>query len=45
MPSERSDFGPTLAVKELAANKVLAVFDRAEARDFCDLAALVDQFP
>jgi len=45
LPPERSEFGPTLAVKELAANKVLAVFDRAEARDFRDLAALVDQFP
>ena len=45
LPPEGSELGPTLAVKELAANKVLAVFDRAEARDFRDLAALVDQFP
>lgn len=45
LPPEPSDFGPTLAVKELAANKVLAAFDRAEARDFRDLAALIGQFP
>lgn len=36
LPAEPSDFGPTLAVRELAANKVLALFDRAEARDFLD---------
>jgi hypothetical protein len=34
LPAEPSDYGPTLAVRELAANKVLALFDRAEARDF-----------
>lgn len=45
LPPERSDLGPTLAAVELAANKVLAVFDRAEARDFRDLAALVGRFP
>jgi hypothetical protein len=33
LPVEASRYGPTLAVEELAANKVLALFDRAEARD------------
>jgi len=44
MPSEPSDYGPTLAVEELAANKILALFDRAEARDFLDLAELTHHF-
>jgi len=44
LPTEASRFGPTLAPKELAAGKVLALFDRAEARDFLDLAALVRHF-
>lgn len=35
---------PTLAAEELAANKVLALFDRAEPRDFRDLAALTGHF-
>jgi predicted nucleotidyltransferase component of viral defense system len=38
LPAEPSRYGPTLALEELAANKVLALFDRAEARDFLDLA-------
>ena len=44
LPLEPSDYGPTLAVRELAANKVLALFDRAEARDFLDLAELTQHF-
>lgn len=44
LPAEPSDFGPTLAVEELAANKVLALFDRAEARDFLDLVELTHHF-
>jgi hypothetical protein len=44
MPVERSPFGPTLAGEELAIDKVLAVFGRAEARDFIDLAAIADQY-
>lgn len=44
LPAEPSDYGPTLAVRELAANKVLALFDRAEARDFLDLAELTRSF-
>jgi predicted nucleotidyltransferase component of viral defense system len=43
-PTEPSRYGPTLAVEELAANKVLALFDRAEARDFLDLAELTRHF-
>ena len=37
---EAAPLDPTLAPKELEANKVLAVFDRAEPRDFTDLDAL-----
>ena len=44
LPTEPSRYGPTLAVEELAANKVLALFDRAEARDFLDLMALTQRF-
>ena len=39
-PTEPSPIGPTLSGEELAANKLLALFSRAEARDFVDLAAL-----
>ena len=34
---------PILNSTELAVDKVLAIFGRAEARDFVDLAAVVDQ--
>lgn len=44
LPVEASDFGPTLAGEELAIDKVLAIFDRAEPRDFADLAAVVDRW-
>lgn len=44
LPTEPSRYGPTLAVRELAANKVLALFDRAEARDFLDLVELTHHF-
>jgi len=44
MPAELTEFGPTLAVEELAIDKVLAIFDRAEPRDFADLAAVVDRW-
>lgn len=36
--------GPTLDLKELGANKVLAIFDRAEPRDFTDLAAITGRY-
>jgi len=42
-PLEQGEFFPVLASKELAVDKVLAVFGRAEARDFVDLYAL-EQF-
>ncbi|KYH44162.1 nucleotidyl transferase AbiEii/AbiGii toxin family protein [Branchiibius sp. NY16-3462-2] len=36
--------GPTLAPLELAGRKLLALFGRAEARDFADVFVLADQF-
>jgi hypothetical protein len=33
-----------LSLEELAADKLLALFDRAQARDFVDVAALVERF-
>ena len=42
-----ADQGPgfqILSAEELAADKLLAVFGRAEARDFVDLEALEDRF-
>lgn len=42
---EMTVLGPTLAPKELAANKVLAIFDRAEPRDFTDLDAVTGIYP
>lgn len=44
MPIERGELGPILAGEELAVDKVLAVFGRAEARDFIDLAAVADRY-
>ena len=42
---ETTALGTTLAPKELAANKVLAIFDRAEPRDFTDLDAVTRVYP
>ena len=42
-PIEQGPLSPVLASRELAVDKVLAVFGRAEARDFVDLFAL-EQF-
>lgn len=39
LPPERSEYGNILSAEELAVDKVLAIFGRAEARDFLDLAA------
>ena len=39
-PAEPRRPAPTLSGEELAVDKVLAVFGRAEARDFVDLAAI-----
>jgi hypothetical protein len=42
-PAEIGVLSPTLSSLELGVDKVLAVFGRAEARDFSDLAALSTQ--
>jgi len=42
-PSESGPFGPVLALEELAADKTLALFGRAEARDFIDVQALAQR--
>lgn len=39
-PPEMSRLGPILGTEDLAASKLLALFGRAEARDFIDVAAL-----
>lgn len=39
-PAETGPLGPMLALEELAADKMLALFGRAQARDFLDVAAL-----
>lgn len=44
LPVERGPVGPMLAAEELAVDKVLAVFGRAEARDFVDLAAVEGRY-
>ena len=43
-PLETEGGLPVLSRPELAVDKVLAVFGRAEARDFVDLASVIDQF-
>ena len=44
LPVEPGPVGPMLAAEELAVDKVLAVFGRAEARDFVDLAAVEGRY-
>lgn len=44
LPSVESPAGPTLAPMELAARKLLALFDRAQPRDFVDVFSLVERF-
>lgn len=44
MPAEPCPVGPALSLEELAANKLLALFSRAEARDFVDFAALEPRY-
>jgi predicted nucleotidyltransferase component of viral defense system len=39
-PAESGPLGPVLALDDLAADKLLALFGRAEARDFVDVWAL-----
>lgn len=44
LPPEVSVAGPTYADEELAGRKVVALFDRAEARDFVDVYVLAGRF-
>jgi len=44
LPVQPTTPAPTLSGPELGADKVLAVFSRAEARDFSDLLALEEAF-
>jgi hypothetical protein len=44
LPLQPTTPAPTLAGLELGADKVLAIFSRAEARDFSDLLALEEAF-
>ena len=43
-PSQLSILGPTFNHEELAGRKLLALFDRAEARDFADVFVLAQHF-
>ena len=42
LPVQRDLEVPTLNAQELAVDKLLAIFGRAEARDFADFTAVVD---
>ena len=44
LPASVSPAGPTLAPEELAGHKLLALFDRAAARDFADVHVLAQRF-
>lgn len=44
LPAEASVFGPALHPDELAADKMLALYGRAEGRDFHDVAKLADHY-
>ena len=44
LPASETPAGPTLAPEELAGNKLLALFDRAAARDFADIYILARRF-
>ncbi len=43
-PLEQTKAGPILSKEELAADKLLALFGRAAARDFIDVAALLPHY-
>jgi hypothetical protein len=43
-PASSTAAGPTLAPEELAGRKLLALFDRAAARDFADVRLLARRF-
>lgn len=44
-PSVRREVGAVLHLEEIAADKMLALFGRAAARDFVDVAALLRKLP
>jgi hypothetical protein len=44
LPPSVTPAGPTLAPDELAGHKLLALFDRAAARDFADVYLLARRF-
>ena len=44
MPAMASFIGPTFAPQELAGRKLLALFDRAAARDFADVYVLAQRY-
>ncbi|HEX3515251.1 MAG TPA: nucleotidyl transferase AbiEii/AbiGii toxin family protein [Trebonia sp.] len=44
LPPSDTPVGPTLAPEELAGHKLLALFDRAAARDFADVYVLARRF-
>ena len=44
LPASSTSAGPTLAPEELAGHKLLALFDRAAARDFADVYVLARRF-
>jgi hypothetical protein len=44
LPFETTELGPTLAGRDVAVGKVVALFDRAEARDFADVFVLARWF-
>jgi predicted nucleotidyltransferase component of viral defense system len=45
LPPQVSRLGPALHPDELAADKMLALYGRAEGRDFHDVAVLADRYP
>ena len=44
LPPSSSVAGPTFGLEELAGRKLLALFDRAEARDFADVYTLAERY-
>ncbi len=44
LPASLSPLGPTFALEELAGRKLIALFDRAEARDFADVFVLAQRY-
>jgi hypothetical protein len=45
LPPTASIAGPTFDPEELAGRKLIALFDRAEARDFTDVYVLAQRYP